>query len=68
MSATDNKDLFMKKYSINMEFPGAVIQDSKFFKKDSRYCLQLFNYLVPDINSSTVVSKKHTNKTMMSTQ
>ena len=68
VSASDNKDLYLKKYSINMEFPGAIIQDSKFFKQDSRYCLQLFNYLVPDINKETAYKKKDKQKTFYSTQ
>lgn len=30
-----------------MDFPSCLIQDSKFFRKDPRFCIQLFNFIIP---------------------
>lgn len=51
--AVDNKNLFLKKYSINMEIPSCKILDTKFYKKDSRYSLQLTNFIIPGVEKES---------------
>jgi hypothetical protein len=42
-----NKKKFIKNYSISYEIPSKFILQSKFFKKDTTYCLQLEKWVMP---------------------
>jgi hypothetical protein len=41
---------FVSKYGTTVEVAGKVVLDAKFFPKDSDYCLQIVNYIQPNLD------------------
>jgi hypothetical protein len=42
---------FVNNYGSIVEIPGKVVQDTKFFPKNSEYCAQVINYTQPNTNN-----------------
>ena len=58
-----NKKMFIDDYGIKFEIPSLYVQDSKFFKKQPEYSVQLINYVAPKESKMQIQRHDGTKKT-----